>query len=314
MRFLATVRPAALLTLAAAMLPAASGAQSPTPAPSPSSTATPAPTGGTTSITLVYKAPPGWARVSSVGPGTSYVVQDGDKVHTLTFAAVSPKLGTQVDAYAADRISAERQRGAEVVDEGSTTACEGEPAHRWTILSASTGVATETKVLATTVTGGIATATYTHRQGVGDRRDGLDAMGNLCPGPFPNPVPAGWTAPKARFGITLALDSPDATSTFVASYRVMAADRFEVFERDALPKGTVVADRREPCGAGQMHRVDVKIGGQIAEITTTYLHGAGYRYVYTRPASHDADAGAERALSAFCRGASPLSNPASAPV
>jgi hypothetical protein len=265
-------------------------------------------------ISMTYKPPGGWYSTAPAGAGSSYYVRDGDKVHTLTFASVSPKAASEVEAYAAERIGAERQRGAEVADDGPVTACDGQPAHRWSVVSASTGVAMETHVLAAQVTGGLATATYGHRQGVGDRRDALDAMATLCPGPFPNPVPAGWTAPKTRLPVAT-LDSPDSTSTFVASFRPLAPDRFDAFERDAMPAGKVVADRHDPCGsAATVHRVDVQIGGQIAEIAVAYVHRTAYRYVYTRPAAHEADTGAERALTAFCRATSAIPAASSAPI
>jgi hypothetical protein len=280
------------LVAAAIVVSQAAGAQTPSPI----------------AISMAYKPPSGW-----YSSGSSFYVRDGDKVHTLAFVSVSPKTATDVETYAADRIAAEKQRGAEVADEGPVSACDGQPGHRWTVSSASTGVAMETHVLAALVTGGVATATYGHRQGVGDRRDALDAMLTLCPGPSPNPVPSGWTAPKTRLPVS-SIDSPDATSTFVAAYRLIAPDRFEAFEREALPAGKVVVDRRDPCAGSTVHRVDVQIGGQIAEIAVAYIHRTAYRYVYTRPATHDADGGAERALTAFCRAWTPAADPSAAPT
>ena len=259
------------------------------------------------SISMAFKPPAGW--IATTGGG--FYVRDGDKLHTLAFASVPPKVASDVETYAAERIAAERARGAEVVDDGPITACDGQPAHRWTVTSASSGVAMEAHVLAAVVTGGLATVTYGHRAGVGDRHDALDAMATLCPGPYPNPVPAGWTAPRTRLAVST-LDSPDATSTFVASYRLLSPERFDAFERESLPTGKVVADHRDPCSGSSVHRLDVQIGGQIAEIAVAYLHRTAYRYVYTRPAAHEADTGAERALTAFCRMWSPLGT-ASAP-
>ena len=264
-------------------------------------------------ISMTYKPPTGWSSIAPGVPGSSYYVRDGDKVHTISFVSISPKAASEVETYAAERIAAERQRGAEVADEGPIAACDGEPAHRWTVSSASTGVAMETHILVAQVTGGLATVTYGHRQGVGDRRDALDAMLTLCPGPFPNPVPAGWTAPKTRLQVST-LESPDATSTFIATYRPIAPERFEAFERDAMPTGKVVADRHDPCGGATVHRVDVQIGGQVAEISVAYVHRVAYRYVYTRPAAHEADPGAERALTAFCRATSAMPAASSAPI
>jgi hypothetical protein len=295
------------LVFVAAWLPLASTAQ--TPAPSASPSASPSPSAPVSrSITMTYKGPAGWSRSTALSTGTTYFIQDGDKLHSLAFSPVPPMTASDVETYATQRIEAERKRGAEIVDEGATTICDGEPAHRWTVRSASTGVAMEMHVLATTVTGGVATATYSHKQGIGDRRDGLEAMANLCPGPFPNPVPAGWTGPKVRIpGTVQTLDSPDSTSTFITTYRVMTPDRYDAFEKDAIPTaGTVVSDKRESCGTGSVHRVTVQLGGQITEVAVSFLHGTAYKYVYTRPAAHEADTAVERALTAFCRGTGPI--------
>jgi hypothetical protein len=128
-------------------------------------------------------------------------------------------------------------------------------------------------------------------------------MTNICPAPVANAVPAGWAAPRVRFAPSMqSLESPDGTSTFVSSFRTSGPDRFDAFERDAIPHGTVLVDRREPCGSSTtVRRVDVQIGGQISEIAVALVHGTAYKYVYTRPVGHDVDAGADRALTAFCR-------------
>lgn len=257
-------------------------------------------------MTLAYRVPTGWSRSTVSASQSSYTIRDGDKVHVLSIQAVPIKSATEVEPYAASQIELEKQHGAEVVDEGASTICDGQPAHRWTVRSASTGVAMETHVLAATITGGIATISYAHRQGIGDRKDALDAMATLCPGPYPSPVPAGWTPPKSRAGVTVTVESPDGTSTFVTAVRPMDPQRFTAYERDSAPSGTVLADHRDPCSSGTVHRVDVQVGNQIAEVSVGLVHHFAYRYVYTRPASHDADAGAERALTAFCRPFSPV--------
>ncbi|HEY4441893.1 MAG TPA: hypothetical protein VGN14_15635 [Candidatus Elarobacter sp.] len=265
---------------------------------------------------MTTRPPAGWR--TAFGPG-SYTISDGTgKNHALVFSTAGFTAGTDVEAYAATRIAAERQKGAEVSDGGPTTACDGQPAHRWTIVSASTGTTMETKVLAEVVTGGLATAAYSHPQGVGDRRDALDAMESLCPGPFGNIVPAGWPAPKSAMTLRMpfaSLESPDGTSTFIESNRHLAtSDLYAAFEQSALPKGTVVTQRTEACGSGQVKLTDVRVGNQIAQVATAFLHHFAYRYVYTRPAEHEIDPGAERALTAFCRSASPFASPGSAPI
>jgi hypothetical protein len=269
--------------------------------------------GGTTT-SMAYHIPAGWSRQSIVSPANVFVIRDGDKIHTLAIQSVSPKTATEVEPYAASQIASERQRGAEVVDEGATTICDGQPAHRWTVRSASTGIAMETHILAAAITGGIATATYVHRQDVGDRKDALDAMTTLCPGPYPSPVPAGWTAPKNRTAAVGSIDSPDGTSTFVTAVRPMDPDKFPAYEREASPSGTVLADHRDPCSSGTVHRIDVQIGNQIAEVSVGFLHRFAYRYVYTRPATHEADPGAERALTAFCRPSAPVPAGSASPI
>lgn len=265
-------------------------------------------------MSLAYHVPAGWSRSSLTSSLSTFTIRDGDKVHVLSIHAVPTKTATEVEPYAASQIELEKQHGAEVVDEGASTICDGQPAHRWTVRSASTGVAMETHVLAATITGGIATITYAHRQGIGDRKDALDAMATLCPGPFPSPVPAGWTPPKSRAGSTVSVESPDGTSTFVTTLRPMEPDKFPAYERDAAPSGTVLADHRDPCAGGTVHRVDVQIGNQIAEVSLGIVHHFAYRYVYTRPAAHEADTGAERALTAFCRPFAPVPTGSASPT
>lgn len=257
-------------------------------------------------MSLAYHIPSGWSRASMTASVSSFSIRDGDKVHVISIQAVPIKTATEVEPYAASQIELEKQHGAEVVDEGASTICEGQPAHRWTVRSASTGVAMETHVLAATITGGIATIRYAHQMGIGDRKDALDAMSTLCPGPYPSPVPAGWTPPKSRTGGTVSVESPDGTSTFVTAMRPMEPERFAAYDRDAAPSGTVLADHRDPCSTGTVHRIDVQIGNQISEVSVGLVHHFAYRYVYTRPASHEPDTGAERALTAFCRPFSPV--------
>lgn len=266
-------------------------------------------------VSLAYHMPPGWRPASGVPSSSTYVIRDGDKVHLLTVRTVPPKTATDVEAYAASEIDRSKQHGAEVVDEGATTVCDGTAAHRWTVRDADGGLPMVMHVLAAAVTGGVATMTYAHRQDVGDRKDGLDAMQTLCPGPYPSPVPVGWTAPKTATATPIArLESPDGTSSFLTAYRLMDADKFPAYEREGAPSGTVLADHRDPCAGGTVHRVDVQVGNQISEVALAYMHHVAYRYVYTRPATHDADAGAERALTSFCRPFSPVASPSNAPV
>jgi hypothetical protein len=266
----------------------------------------------TVAVSMTFTVPRGWQQSTGILPGHVYFVRDGDKVHSLVVRSLPKTYDAQT--YSAEQMDAERARGADVIDEGTVQVCDGEAAHRWTVHSASTGTSVESHFLTVPVTGGVAVVSYTHQLGVGDRRDALDAMTSVCPGPFPNPVPAGWSAPRNRYAATLAVESPDATSTFIASYSVLGAARFDAFERANAPRGTILADRREPCGDASVHRLDVQLGGQIAEAALAFLHGTAYRYVYTRPAKHDPDRAAERALTAFCRANAPLPSSSSEPV
>jgi hypothetical protein len=267
----------------------------------------------TPAVSMTFKVPAGWSQAAGLSPGQVYFLRAGDELHTLIVRTLPPNT-FDVHAYAAEQMDIELARGAEVVDEGATQICDGEPAHRWTVRSASTGILTETHFLTALVTGGVAIVSYAHQGAVGARRDALEAMANACPGPAPNPVPAGWPAAKNRYGTTLTAESPDGTSTFIASYRVLGTSRFDLFERENMPRGDVLADRREPCAGAAVHRVDVQVRGQIAEVAIGLLHGIAYRYAYTRPAKHDADPAAERALTAFCRSGPPLTPGSSEPA
>jgi hypothetical protein len=264
-------------------------------------------------VSMTFKVPAGWSQAAGLAPGEVYFLRVGDTLHTLIVRSLPPKT-SDVHAYAAEQMDIEQSRGAEVLDEGATQICDGEPAHRWTVRSASTGILTETHFLTALVTGGVAIVSYAHQGGVGDRRDALDAMTNVCPGPVANPVPAGWPAAKNRYGTTLTAESPDGTSTFIASYRVLGTSRYDVFERDNMPRGDVLADHVEPCAGAAVRRIDVQVRGQIAEVALGLLHGIAYRYAYTRPAKHAADPAAERALTAFCRAGPPLPAGSSEPV
>jgi len=285
---------------------------SPAPSGSPSATAPIA----RTSVSFLFHPPLGWRR-ATLPPLNTFSIADGTKVHVLGF--VSPRTSaTDLDGFVAETMADERKRGADIVDEGPTTVCDGMPAHRWTMHNANTGTAMVTHFLSAAVTGGFATAMYTHAVDVGDRKDGLDAMATLCPGPVANPVPVGWAGrPKTRFptapSLSETLESPDDTSTFVAQFRMITENYFAGFERDAIPQGVVVSDQHEPCGTGNVHVVDVRVDQQIVEVAVAYLHDVAYKYVYTRPATHDPDAGAERALTAFCRALGPV-GPGSSPI
>ena len=259
-------------------------------------------------VSVLFQGPRGWSR-RQVGPRTVFAIADGPVVHMLTVTPLSPREGTDLDTVVASEVARARGLGETVVDEGPTTVCEGTPAHRWSSTGASTGVAIITRHVVVDVSGGLAEALYTHPAAAGDRKDALDAMNDVCPGAVMAPVVTGW-AYVTRSALAAApreatLISPDRTSTFTTFSGPLSAAGFELLARNAASGGHVIADRTEPCVTATVRRIDEQIGAQIAEVSVAYVRHIAYKYVYTRPAAHDADAEAERALTSFCRPALP---------
>ncbi len=250
-------------------------------------------------VTLNFKPPEGWLAMSSA-IGRISVIRDRQYLH-MVWTQTAPK--HDLDAYATEQMESARKKGADVSDDGVTTACEGTiPAHRWTIRSLNNATPTVGHYLAASVTGGIGVASYSHPQAVGDRQDAIAALASVCPGPHDLVIPNGWPVPPrgmAPYGMSLV--SPDATSTFIGMNRRIAPSAYASFEKANLVIGTVTADRTESCASGTVRHLDVRNGGQLSEITIGYTEGYAYRFIYTRPADHDPDANAETALNAFCR-------------
>ncbi len=243
---------------------------------------------------------------------TMFVIADGPaKIHGITFFGMPTK--SDLVTYAAEQMLKAGVHGETVENDGPTTSCGDQPAQRYTVHSLSaSGEATVTHYLITAAYGGMGTAMYTHAASVGDRQDALDAMAKLCPGVAPLAYPLGWTRPKSNMpGFSGTATSPDLSSTFFATSVPLAAQSVADYERRKAIIGTVVSDRTEPCLSGTVHRVDVRAGGQLAEVASTFRRGFEYRAIYTRPAALDPDPAAERALTAFCR---PVDPSAAAPV
>ena len=274
----------------------------------------PTPPGGafivqtSTGISLLFRPPANWT--SAQGRVPTFSRRDGDAIHMIV---VGPVTDADIDSAALKRITQAKQRGATVVDEGITTICDGQPARQWTATSVNTGTPLQLHQLATHVRGGVAVATYGHPESVKPRADALAALQTLCAGPIITPVPFGWTAPKTSYP-GAAVTSPDESSTFLGTAAPIASDKVATYEREHTMQGTVLTDRTEPCGDTSVRRLDIRNGDQIAETAMAYLDGILYRYVYTRPASRDVDASAERDLTAFCRAPSPSASPSPPPA
>jgi hypothetical protein len=254
-----------------------------------------------------FDMPEGWGFQVRAGVQQIMTIGGDDAQHIIRLNVVPNR--ADPDAYAAELIANGRARGEEWTDDGSTTVCDGRPAHRWTTRSVIGAVTVVLHGLATNVTGGLGTAVYGHRGTVPDRPDAMAALTSLCPAPFAMPSIEGWTrVPTSPVG-TVVLNSADKASSFYGSYRRLARERFPNVYRNE-PGATVVRTTDTTCANGLLRRVDLRKGATVEEVAEGYLD-SGYSYVFTyeRPENRAAGPAAERALTAFCQATMPSPAP-----
>lgn len=256
--------------------------------------------------TYAFDMPDGWGATLRVGTEQRFRPVPAENTHEIHITVSASH--RDVEAYAAELIADARGRGEVVVDEGATTACDGQPAHRWTASGRTGGFPRVEHVLATAVTGGVGIVTYSRAQSAGDRRDAMASLTSLCPAPFAMPAIAGWTGfPTTPAGIVV-LNSPDGTSSFYGSYRRLEHAKFPSHFQDQ-PGATVLKRWDEPCPEGELVRLNERNGPTIYEVAYGYLRGYAYVFTYKRAAAPEADPAAEDALTAICHTppAAPLS-------
>ena len=259
---------------------------------------------------MMYHGPPQWRVARSGALSTYYYVDPPNKVHSIVVTSVTSD--GDIETYTATQIAAFQARGETVEDQGVSTSCDGQPARRFIVRGIGVGnVAMVTHYLVTRIYGGIAMASYAHVASVGDRQDGIDGLAAVCPGPAPERPPLGWAQVKgAAPGGEINSVSPDSTSTFTLLQRPLKETAIAAFENSHAIAGTTLATSSEPCLTTTVKRTSVQAGNQIAEMATAYLHGIEYFATYTRPAAHELDAAADRALTEFCRPIDPSAAPA----
>jgi hypothetical protein len=247
-------------------------------------------------VEFAFDAPPGWIEAKRTDHLVEYVIGQGMLEHFI-FVNADPKeqdVETAVHAI----LSSDPQAVQNPADEGQTTTCDGQPAHRLRYTLHSGDLIATVHVLLTKVTGGVGSVAYTHPADLPDRPDALAAMTSLCPAPFAFPTIAGWTAPPDGVVGLLVLSSPDGSGTFSGSYRRLTHDRFpSVYQDD--PTATVVRTWSPTCANGELRRRTLKRGDTTVEVAQGYLHGYSYAFAYAHT-SPTSDPAAMHALTSIC--------------
>jgi hypothetical protein len=271
----------------------------------PAAGAHPSPAAGAPRPAYALDVPEDWGNTLRIQTEQRWIPKsEQDPTHPMQFIRVTATADQRdVEAYAVDMMMLERGGGAEIADEGATTACDGQPAHRWTARGpASDGSRLVEHALVTRVTDGIGLVQYVHPQDVPARSDALAALTSLCPAPFALPRIDGWTGyPTTPIGI-VSLKSPDGTSSFYGSYRRLARARFpSTFHND--PRATVTKSWNETCTNGELIHTDQTRDAKTYEVVWGYVRGYAYVLTYERLTARAAEPAAEAALSAICRSA-----------
>jgi hypothetical protein len=249
-----------------------------------------------TAVEFAFDAPPGWAEAQRNDHLVEYVTGQG-MLQQYIFVNADPK-EQDVEKAVHAVLSSDPQTVQNPVDEGGTTTCDGQPAHRLRYTLHSGDVLATVHVLITKVTGGVGSVAYTHPADLPDRPDALAAMTSLCPAPFAFPTLAGWTAPANGVVGLLVLSSPDGSSSFSGSYRRVAHDRFpSVYQDD--PTATVVRSWSPTCANGELRRRTLKRGETTVEVAQGYLRGYSYAFAYAHT-SPTSDPAAMQALTSIC--------------
>ena len=247
--------------------------------------------------TYAFDMPEGWGITVRVGTELRFRPAPAENTHEMHITVSASH--HNVEAYAAELIADARGRGESVDDEGVTTACDGQPAHRWTASGRTSGFERVEHVLATAVTGGVGVVTYSRGASAVDRRDAMTSLTSLCPAPFAMPAIAGWTGYATSPAGIVVLHSPDGTSSFYGSYRRLSHAKFPSNFHDQ-PGATVLKRWNEQCPQGELVRSNARDGPTIYEMAYGYLRGYAYVFTYKRVNAPEADPVAEAALTAIC--------------
>jgi hypothetical protein len=271
----------------------------------PGAGAQPGPPPGSPRPAYALDIPEGWGTILGVGTEQRWIPPaDPDPLHPAQFIRVTATADQRdVETYAAEMMRFERAGGAEIVDEGATTACEGQPAHHWIARGpANDGGRLEEHALVTRVTDGVGLVQYVRPQSMAARSDALATLASLCPAPFAMPQIGGWTGyPTTPAGVVV-LRSPDGTSSFYGSYRRLKRERFPSnFHND--PRATVTKSWSETCTNGELIHTDESRDSKTFEVVWGYVRGYAYVFTYERLTARAPDPAAEAALSSICRSA-----------
>jgi hypothetical protein len=128
----------------------------------------------------------------------------------------------------------------------------------------------------------------------------LAALDTLCGGIHQLGAPPGWILQTPFPPNGSAFRTPDGTS-LLAQLVAPAAAGSDIASEPYDAPGTVVSDRREPCGAVTIHRVTVSTAdGKTREFAAGTVRGFRYTNAYVRPAAAAPDADALATLTSFC--------------
>ena len=150
------------------------------------------------------------------------------------------------------------------------------------------------------VRGRLLIASYAHPLGTAPDQTALDALGTLCSGIHQLAAPPGWVLQTPFPPNGSAFRTPDGTS-LLAQLVAPAAAGSDVASEPYDAPGTIVSDRREPCGAVTIHRVTVSTAdAKTREFAAGTVRGFRYTNAYVRPAAAAPDADALATLTSFC--------------
>ena len=133
------------------------------------------------------------------------------------------------------------------------------------------------------------------------------ALDTLCSGVHQPGGPPGWILQTPFLPNGSAFRTPDGMS-LLAQLVAPAAAGSDVASEPYDAPGTVVNDRREPCGAVTIHRVTVSTAdGKTREFAAGTVRGFRYTNAYVRPVAAAPDADALATLTSFCTETLPAS-------
>ena len=151
------------------------------------------------------------------------------------------------------------------------------------------------------VRGRLLIASYAHPAGTTADPGALAALDTLCSGVHQPAGPPGWTlVPPYTPNSNAWRPSPDSRA-FVVQLVGPAKAGIDLVNQPFTGKGTVIADRRDVCGAIAIHRVTSNLdGARVMEFAAGTVNGYEYIVAYTRPSSEPVNAGALDTLTSFC--------------